>query len=226
MKPEASPQDMLSVFISRGLTERDLVAESLLSILAGADTTATVIRITTLYVSTCPHVLSSLQAEIDAFVSSQPTLKSNSDDSHVQNVIRDCEARELPYLQAVIKESMRIWAPVTGLLSKVTPPEGDFIDVDINGTGSTEKVFIPGGTLIAWASFGVQRNKAVFGEDAEVFRPERWLIEDTKRLAYMQKVVDLNFGYGKYQCLGKPIAWMELNKCVFEVSSVLHKPRI
>lgn len=217
---------MLSVFISRGLTEKDLVAESLLSILAGADTTATVIRATILYVSTCPSVLSSLQAEIDSYVSSKSTSKSSSDSSTLQNIIRDWEARELPYLQAVIKESMRIWAPVTGLMTKVSPPEGDYIDVDINGIGSAEKVFIPGGTLIGWASFGVQRNKAVFGVDAEVFQPERWLTDDTEKLAYMQKVVDLNFGYGKYQCLGRPIAWIELNKCIFEVSFIPTKPRV
>jgi len=43
------------------------------------------------------------------------------------------------------------------------------------------------------------------------------LIDDREKVARLERVVDLNFGSGKYQCLGKPIAWMELNKCIFEL---------
>jgi cytochrome P450 len=56
----------------------------------------------------------------------------------ISSPIRDSEARQLPYLQACIKEALRLWPPVTGLLQKVVPPEGD----KFNG------VFIPGGTFI------------------------------------------------------------------------------
>jgi cytochrome P450 len=33
----------------------------------------------------------------------------------------------------------------------------------------------------------------------------------------MEKTVKLVFGYGKYQCLGQNIAWIELNKIFFEL---------
>ncbi|KAL5327503.1 hypothetical protein ACEPPN_005201 [Leptodophora sp. 'Broadleaf-Isolate-01'] len=210
-KREIDHQDMISSFISRGLTEKDLVAESLLSILAGSDTTATVLRVIILHVTTHAPVLSKLQAEIDTFV-----LSSDSK-FDPQAIIKDSDAKELQYMQAVIREGLRIIPPVTGMMTKVAPPQGDTVEMDIHGTGFTEKMFIPGGTKISIAQWGIQRSKAIFGDDSELFRPERWLIDDQEEVSRMEKIVDLNFGYGKYQCLGRPIAWMELNKCIFEL---------
>jgi hypothetical protein len=33
----------------------------------------------------------------------------------------------------------------------------------------------------------------------------------------MERTTDMILGYGKYQCLGKPIAWLEIRKVLFEV---------
>ncbi|KAG4432139.1 hypothetical protein IFR05_012376 [Cadophora sp. M221] len=210
-KKEIDHQDMLSSFISRGLTEQDLVAESLLSIMAGSDTTATALRAIILHVTTHASILSKLQAEIDTFVLS-------SDSKYdPQTIIKDSDAKDLLYMQAVIREGLRILPPVTGVMTKVAPPEGDTVEMDLHGTGEIEEIFIPGGTKVGIAQWGIQRSKAIFGDDAELFRPERWLIDDQEEVTRMEKVVDLNFGYGKYQCLGRPIAWMELNKCIFEL---------
>ncbi|PVH84007.1 cytochrome P450 [Cadophora sp. DSE1049] len=210
-KKEIDQQDMLSSFVSRGMSETDLVAESILSILAGSDTTATALRSIILHVTTYAPVLAKLQTEIDSFI----TIPGSSYDT--KSTIKDSDAKLLPYMQAVIKEGLRIFPPVTGMMTKMAPPEGDTVELDIHGTGAPEKVFIPGGTKISIAQWGIQRSKATFGEDAELFRPERWLIDDHEEVTRLERVVDLNFGYGKYQCLGRPIAWMELNKCVFEL---------
>jgi cytochrome P450 len=194
---------MTASFIAHGLSETDLVAESLLQILAGADTTATAIRATVLHIITHPSVYVALQAEIDKCVR-EGRISSQ--------VIKESEAHSMPYLQAVIKEGLRIWPPATGQVGKVVPAQGDEVEVD------GRKVFIPGGTTVGYCAWGIHRNKEVFGEDAEVFRPERWLIGDGERLKRMQKTLDLVFGYGKYQCLGKPVAMLELNKVFVEVS--------
>jgi cytochrome P450 len=195
---------MLSSFIAHGLTESDLVAESVMQILAGGETTATGLRATLLYIITNPRVYSTLRAEIDNAVKAECRISSP--------VIKDTEWRHLIYLQASIKEGLRIWPPVTGMMSKFSPPNGDELIID------GEKVFIPGGTNIGWASWGIHRNRAVFGEDAELYRPERWLDEaNPEKLERMRKVVDLNYGYGKYYCLGRLVALSELHKVVFEV---------
>ncbi|KAF2809016.1 pisatin demethylase [Mytilinidion resinicola] len=195
-------QDMLDSFMRHGLKQEELVSESLIQILAGSDTSATTIRATMLYLMSHPRVYRKLQDEIDAAVKARKS---------PQSIITAAEAAELPYLQAVIKEGMRIWPAVTGLLTKVTPPEGDTVEID------GETVYIPGNTKIGYDAWGVHHNTAVFGEDANVFRPERWLEKEGEELGRMQRTAELIWGWGKYQCLGKPIATIELNKVFFEL---------
>ena len=126
-------------------------------------------------------------------------------------IVSDVEAKKLRYLMAVIYEGLRIHPPVTDEVPKVVPKGGDTIIVE------GKEVFLPGGTNIGYCVLGLNRNSEVFGEDVEQFRPERWLIEDEERLNTMKRTTDLIFGYGKYQCLGKPIAWLEFSKVIFEV---------
>ncbi|KAK0623915.1 cytochrome P450 [Immersiella caudata] len=127
-------------------------------------------------------------------------------------IISDAEARNLTYMQAVIKEGMRVHPPVTTTIGKRVPDRGD--TVVING----KLVFLPGGVNDSQATLAVQHNKRVFGEDVADFRQERWLLEkDERKLAEMNRANELNFGYGRYQCLGKSIAMMEIGKTVFEV---------
>jgi len=187
-------QDMLASFIRHSVPQSEAVAEGTTQIIAGGDTTATTLRATMLFIITNPHVYKKLQAEIDSTVREGP-------------VISDAQARTLPYLQAVIKEGARMFPAATGMMSKVVPPEGD----TING------IFIPGGTDIGKNDWAIQRDKNVYGEDSTFFRPERWLEARDEQLEKMERTVGLVWGYGKYSCLGKNIALMELNKAYFEL---------
>lgn len=119
------------------------------------------------------------------------------------------EAQGLPYLQAVIREGLRLWPPATGLGSKEVPPTGDTI------CGHP----VPGGTQIGQNICGIMRLKNIWGEDSGVFRPERWIEANENRATVMKSTLELVFGSGKYKCLGKSIAMMELNKIFVEVSS-------
>lgn len=159
--------------------------------------TASVIRAIMLFIITSPKTYNTLRAEIDGASLSSP-------------VVRDEEARALVYLQAVILEGIRMHPPVGGLLPKLTPPEGD----TING------IFVPGGTEIASNTWGMLRNKDVFGPDAEFFCPERWLNISEGKYAGMFRVADLAFGSGRFKCLGRTIAMMELNKIFVEVRCI------
>jgi len=152
-----------------------------------------------LHVMTSPLVYARLQAEIDDAVRAGRISSP---------VVQESEARQLPYLQAVIHEGLRISPPSGGLLPKVVPPEGD----TING------VFVPGGTEIASNTWSVVRDREVFGQEPEFFCPERWLGISEEEFAKKARVVDLIFGHGKYKCLGRTVAWIELNKVFVEVS--------
>ena len=185
-------------FIRHGLTQEDAVAESLLQILAGSDTSATAFRSTMLYLMTNHKVYTKLQSEISVAVESGTVSFP---------VIKDSEARKLPYLQAVIREGLRMIPPAAGTVPRRVPLEGD----TING------VFVPGGTNIGTNLLAIMRNTKIWGEDAEIFRPERWLETPPEKLKDMENASELVFGYGRWKCLGMNIAKMELNKLLFEV---------
>ena len=91
---------------------------------------------------------------------------------------------------------------------KTTPAGGD----TFNG------MFIPGGTNVGYSAFGAYRNTAFWGPDANEFKPERWFGNEPQRLKEMEDTVALIFGFGKYGCMGKGLALMELNKIFVEVS--------
>lgn len=195
-------QDMLGSFIRRGVSQTQCEAEVLLQLIAGSDTVATPIRGTLLYLLATRRAHDRLQAEVDDF------LAHRDDDT---GIIKNSEAQQLPYLQAVILEGLRMNPPFSGQLGKRTPP---------GGVTLPSGVFIPGGVDIAHSTLSMQRLPEVFGQDVDVFRPERWLEAekaDPARKALMTRTVDLNFGYGRWVCIGKHIAMMELNKIFVEV---------
>lgn len=154
-------------------------------------------RATMLHLMASPTAYSRLQSEIDAGITT----------STISSPITDAEGRSLPYLQAVIKEGLRIFPPVVGLMLKTVPAGGD----TLNG------VFVPGGTEIGYCGWGVHHSKEIFGEDADMFRPERWLEAEGERLRVMNSTAELVFNYGKWQCPGKSVAAIELNKVFVEV---------
>lgn len=197
--PEAKTQkDMMASFIRHGLTQEELAGESLLQVIGGSDTSAATIRVVLLNLMSSPPCYKRLQVEIDSAIAS----------GKISSPIKNSEAKQLPYLQAVIKEGLRIMPPATGLFSKQVPQEGD----TING------MLVPGGTQISSCSFGIHHSKKTFGDDADIFRPERWLEAHGEALTQMTSTADLIFHFGKFQCLGKPVALMELNKIYVEVS--------
>ena len=89
----------------------------------------------------------------------------------------------------------------------MVPPEGD----------SLLGFRVPGGTFVGFNAKATQLDE-IYGDDPEVYRPERWLIKDQERVRAMHRIHELIFGHGASKCLGTQIATMEINKTVFEVS--------
>lgn len=116
------------------------------------------------------------------------------------------------YLQACIMEGLRKFPPLSQLRERVVPPQGDTVGI----------FRLPGGTFVGLNAWGTQLNKAVYGADAEFFRPERWLIDDVHKLEKMYQTHSLIFGHGTTKCLGVSMAMMEITKVVFEVSLFLY----
>ena len=165
----------------------------MLQMSAGPDTTASGLRATLLCIITNPRVHRKLYAEIEDIVA------RGNFGTLPDSIVTDEQTQTLPYLQACINEGLRWFPPISALLSKKTPPEGD----EICGYQ------VPGGVAIAISTKAIHRNASLFGPDEECFRPERWLFtseggDETSadKLKAMQDNNELIFGYGKYQCLG------------------------
>lgn len=168
------------------------------NLLVGSDSTSVAVRAVIYYILRTPNVLSTLQQELDAARLSYPIPWATSQNS-------------LPYLDAIIKEALRIHPPGTLLLERIVPDAGLELS---NG------VKIPSGTVVGMNGWNVQCLPEVFGSDAAIFNPARWLQghdEDTavfqQRIQKMKRV-DLTFGHGPRGCVGKPIALMEIYKLV------------
>ncbi|PYH43710.1 cytochrome P450, partial [Aspergillus saccharolyticus JOP 1030-1] len=125
------------------------IAENFSAImLAGFHTTQNALCATIYFVLTHPEVHTKLNQELrSAFTSAEDV------SGHV--------AQELPYLNAVIKESLRLYPPVPVGGPRVSP--GAYVD----GT------YIPAGTEICTSIFALHHNPEYFNEPYE-FIPERW----------------------------------------------------
>ncbi len=102
-----------------------------------------------------PTAVNALQREIDEGVAA----------GAISSPIRDAEARTLPYLQAVIREGMRVYPPQTGFNYKEVP----------RGGATVHGFRLPAGTQVGVGIQSIMRSVATFGPDADVFRPERWI---------------------------------------------------
>ncbi|KAK3391298.1 cytochrome P450 [Podospora didyma] len=112
------------------------------------------------------------------------------------------QSQNLPYFQACLKEAMRV-RPAVGLnISRLVPPEGATLD----------GIFFPGGTSLAVNGWVLHLDKDVFGQDSDVFRPERWL-EDEEKSKRMERYM-FQFGGGSHLCIGRNLALLEINKVV------------
>lgn len=110
-KSSKGRSDMLASFIRHGLTKDDLFTEAVLHIPAGSDTTATAIRSTMLYLIAHPRIYYRLRVEVEVAVSSGAA-------PAVSSIVQDATLRNFPYLQAVVREGLRVFPPVTDVVRR------------------------------------------------------------------------------------------------------------
>ena len=153
-------RDFLSRFITATERNGNLPADAVATwansnIQAGSDTTAILLSALFYHLMKNPSSLAKLRLEIDdAFT-----------EGRLSDIASWKETRNLPYLDACVKEAARIHPPISLPLERIVPESG----AEIAG------VHMPGGTRIAMNPWPVHRDKNIFGDDAEAWRPERWL---------------------------------------------------
>ena len=193
---------MLNSFITHGMDPGEAERGGLLQLVAGSDTTATALRAAVLFVATSPVTIARLRSDMSA--------AGISPHRDTDTVIGNAKARSIPYLLAVIKEALRLHPPVVGALEKMAGPDGDVLP---------DGRRIPPGTRIQVSTWAILRDPDVYGEDAECFRPERWLDVDaeSERRRRMDRSTELVFSAGRFICMGRDIALTQLLKVISEV---------
>lgn len=145
------------------LGEGDVFAIAHGAIFAGSDSTASTMQSFCWSVLSNPRIYAKLMDEITA--------------ADMSEMVQYNEAQELSYFQACLKEAMRL-RPAVGLnITRKVPPQG----AEIGGAK------LPGGTAVALNGWVLHRDREVFGEDAEEYRPERWLEADKEKLRNMER---------------------------------------
>ena len=169
---------------------------------AGSDTTAISLRAILYYTLKNPRASTKLQQELTTAL----------EENRISLPVSWKQSQEqLPYLDAVIKEALRLHPAVGLMLERVVPAEG----LQLPGGGP----FLPAGTIVGANPWIVHRSH-IFGEGVESFVPERWLKMDTEsetsfqdRKQKMMRAT-FTFGAGPRTCIGKNISLLEIYKLI------------
>lgn len=169
---------------------------------AGSDTTAISLRAILYYTLKSPRVTSKLNNELFiALKEGRITLPVSWKQSQ----------EELPYLDAVIKEALRLHPAVGLLLERKVPESG----LQLPNGGP----FLPGGTIVGANPWVIHRH-TLFGEQVDSFLPERWLPgegeSESQYQTRKQKMLraTFTFGAGPRTCIGKNISLLEIYKLI------------
>jgi cytochrome P450 len=139
----------------------------------GSDSTASVLTFIIFFLTSNPLALKRLRAELE-----DPKLQADM-------WLHPPRLAELPYLNAVIWESLRLGTPFPGL-PRVIPQPGVML----------EGKFFPAGTVVSVPAYVQQTRATNFSPEPEKWIPERWLGEDSK--FQTNKNAMMCFSYGGY----------------------------
>lgn len=180
------------------VNDQQIVNWLMLSILAGGDTSSATMRAIVYYLAKSPSATAKLVAELkEATLATPAPWKS---------------VRDLTYLDAVIREAMRVNPGIAMIFERVVP-EG--------GLTLPDGRYIPTGTKIGINPAVTNRDYGVFGDDADDFNPDRWLQGKNEsdehfepRSRRMKDTVDFVFGGGGRICMGRYLAVLEIKKLI------------
>ncbi|KAF7921265.1 uncharacterized protein EAE98_008691 [Botrytis deweyae] len=174
---------------SPSLSETQIAAEILDHLAAGIDTTGASLTYL-LHTLSIPSNLP-IQEKLHLSLTSHPQNNSTP------------ETPSTPYLNAIITETLRLYPPIPMSQPRLTPSSKPRI---------IDQYLIPPNSTVSVQAWSLHRNPATFGDDAEMFYPERWLVgEDIVR--EMERGF-LAFGRGGRVCTGKDLALAEMRHLI------------
>ena len=166
------------------MTDQSIMDNMITFLIAGHETTSGMLSYATYYLLKNSECLQKAQAEVDQVCGRGPITYQHMS--------------KLPYIEAILRETLRLSPTATALAVEPLPNSAD--PIILGGCyqipqGQTVVVFLP--------SLG--RDPEAFGADADVWRPERMYGDNFAKNQKAWKP----FGNGVRGCIGRPFAWQE-----------------
>jgi len=212
-RQDVGGHDLLSLLIkaniaadmpeSMRMSDSEILSQVPTFLLAGHETSSTAVSWTLFALACHPTVQAKLRAELRTCSTDSPTME---------------QLNSLPYLEGVVREALRLYAPVSGtqriaMHDVEIPLQKPFTDKQgvLRGTVRVSK-----GDLVVIPIRLLNRSTEVWGEDANEFRPERW--DDTPDAVNGLPSVYghlMTFIAGTHACIGYRFSVTEIKALLF-----------
>ncbi|KAK4555707.1 hypothetical protein LTR86_007460 [Recurvomyces mirabilis] len=166
------------------ISMKEVESDNSVFLVAGSETTATMLASTTYFLLKNPAIMQKLTKEV------RSRWEKYSD-------ITLEEVNKAPYLLAVLSEGLRYFPPVPTGFERRVGEGGEMVSGH----------FIPQGTSVAVSHYTAYHDPKHF-TDPDAFVPERWMGDEkyaSDKLGWVQP-----FSYGPRNCLGKNLAYAEM----------------
>ncbi|KAH8825838.1 cytochrome P450 [Flagelloscypha sp. PMI_526] len=177
------------------MPDNDLIAECMGHLVAGSDTSSASLSYFCWELSRRPDIVQKLRSELDEVL---------HDETAVPDIL---SLQNLPYLNAFVKEGLRVYGSVPSLLERVVPDsysKSGLLDDGFDLLGYS----LPAGTIVGTQAWSAHRDSSVF-PSPDTFLPDRWLLADEDRVRQMNQQL-MPFGIGSRICGGHNVAQMML----------------
>jgi len=170
---------------------------------AGIDTTAKALEIAIYCAAMFPNIQEEVYNELLKVAENHDNDNINNNNNKLNNYkwysLKSSD--KCPKLKAFLHESLR-YIPIVPLNLQHSPSED--IDVSVNG----KAYIIPKNSIVLPNMEYLTHDKKTWGDDAEKFSLNRWLISDntTDQTKFKLNENELIFGVGRRDCVGKSLA--------------------
>ncbi|KAJ4303024.1 hypothetical protein N0V90_001915 [Kalmusia sp. IMI 367209] len=184
-------KDLLSAMLNgvdpktgQKMTEESILDNLITFLIAGHETTAGMLSFAMYHVIKNPEIYRKLQKEVDEVCGQAP--------------IKFEQLSKLPYIAAVLRETLRLTPPLP--VFNVAPKKDEIVG---------GKYVLKAEELVIVLVGRAHLDPKVYGEDVLEFRPERMTEENFDRLNRDFPNAWKPFGNGTRGCIGRPFAWQE-----------------